>query len=105
MTMQTAIKPTAMSSFVNIGDYRASSRKSAPNSRSRRHRGSNRILFLLCSEQTMPLAVGTRLGAYEITDLLGAGGMGEVYRAHDTRLQREVAIKVLSAQLAATPEA
>lgn len=38
---------------------------------------------------------GTRLGPYEISDLIGAGGMGEVYRARDTRLGREVAIKVL----------
>ena len=53
----------------------------------------------------MSLAIGTRLGAYEITGLVGAGGMGHVYRAHDSRLQRDVAIKVLSAQLAATPEA
>jgi serine/threonine protein kinase len=43
---------------------------------------------------------GTRLGPYEIVSLLGAGGMGEVYRARDTRLQREVAIKVLPASLA-----
>ena len=43
----------------------------------------------------MPLASGVRLGAYEIVDALGAGGMGEVYRARDTRLKREVAIKVL----------
>ena len=41
------------------------------------------------------LARGTRLGPYEILDLLGAGGMGEVYRAKDTRLAREVAVKVL----------
>jgi eukaryotic-like serine/threonine-protein kinase len=40
----------------------------------------------------MALAVGTRLGAYEITGQLGAGGMGEVYRAKDTKLGREVAI-------------
>ena len=43
----------------------------------------------------MPLTPGTRLGAYEIVAPLGAGGMGEVYRARDTRLQREVAVKVL----------
>ena len=43
----------------------------------------------------MPLNPGTRLGPYEIAVLLGAGGMGEVYRARDTRLGREVAIKVL----------
>ena len=43
----------------------------------------------------MPIGPGTSLGAYEITALLGAGGMGEVYRAHDTELGRDVAIKVL----------
>src|SRR6266404_3266792 len=52
----------------------------------------------------MPLAPGTRLGSYEIVGPLGAGGMGEVYRARDTRLDRDVAIKVLNSQLVASPE-
>src|SRR5687768_14518875 len=43
----------------------------------------------------MPLPAGTRLGPYEIIGPIGAGGMGEVYRAHDARLSRDVAIKVL----------
>ncbi len=50
------------------------------------------------------LASGSRLGPYEIVGLLGAGGMGEVYRAQDPRLHRELAIKVLPAALAADPE-
>ena len=51
----------------------------------------------------MPLAPGTRLGPYEISVPLGAGGMGEVYRAKDTRLDRSVAIKILPAQFSADP--
>jgi serine/threonine protein kinase len=43
----------------------------------------------------MPLPPDTRLGAYEVMTLLGAGGMGQVYRARDTRLDRDVAIKIL----------
>jgi eukaryotic-like serine/threonine-protein kinase len=43
----------------------------------------------------MALTIGTQLGSYEISALLGKGGMGEVYRAHDTKLKRDVAIKVL----------
>jgi len=50
------------------------------------------------------LATGTKLGPYEIVAPLGAGGMGEVYRARDARLNRTVAIKVLPAHLAATPD-
>ena len=48
----------------------------------------------------MPLAVGTVLGQYEVSAPLGAGGMGEVYRARDTKLGRDVAIKVLPEDLA-----
>lgn len=50
------------------------------------------------------LAAGTKLGPYEILAPLGAGGMGEVYRAHDMRLDREVAIKVLPASYSANPD-
>ena len=52
----------------------------------------------------MPLRAGERLGPYEVTAAIGAGGMGEVYRAHDTRLQRDVAIKVLPAGFAGDPD-
>jgi serine/threonine protein kinase len=52
----------------------------------------------------MPLAQGDKIGPYEIVDLLGKGGMGVVYRAHDTNLSRDVAIKVLPAALAQDPD-
>jgi serine/threonine protein kinase/Tfp pilus assembly protein PilF len=52
----------------------------------------------------MPLLNGTRLGTYEIIGPLGAGGMGEVYRAKDLRLGREVALKVLPAEVASSPD-
>src|SRR5713226_2126823 len=53
----------------------------------------------------MALTSGTRLGPYEIQSPLGAGGMGEVYRARDTRLDRTVAVKILPSHLSEKPEA
>ena len=53
----------------------------------------------------MSLTAGTRLGPYEIQSAIGAGGMGEVYRARDTRLQRTVAIKILPEHVASHPDA
>jgi hypothetical protein len=55
--------------------------------------------------RTMALTSGTRLGPYEIQSPLGAGGIGEVYRALDTRLQRIVAVKILPSHLSENPEA
>jgi serine/threonine protein kinase len=52
----------------------------------------------------MALTLGSKLGPYEIQSPLGAGGMGEVYRAKDTRLDRTVAIKVLPSHLSSNPE-
>jgi serine/threonine protein kinase len=53
----------------------------------------------------MALTSGARLGPYEIQSPLGAGGMGEVYRARDTRLERTVAVKILPSHLSENPEA
>ena len=58
----------------------------------------------LQSSPAMRLVRGTQLDGYEIQDLLGAGGMGEVYRARDLRLHRNVAVKVLPAQAASDPD-
>ena len=52
----------------------------------------------------MPLTAGTTLGPYEITALIGKGSMGEVYRARDTKLERDVAIKVLPEEFASDHE-
>jgi serine/threonine-protein kinase len=52
----------------------------------------------------MSLTIGSRLGTYEIAALIGTGGMGEVYRARDTRLKREVALKVLPAEFSQDPD-
>ncbi len=57
----------------------------------------------LSTKFKVALAPGTRLGAFEILSLIGSGGMGEVYRARDTRLARDVAIKVLPSEVAAGP--
>ena len=55
---------------------------------------------------TSPMALnpGTRLGPYEVVDAIGAGGMGEVYRARDTKLDRDVALKVLPDAFTADPD-
>ena|ERR1039457_3612112 len=52
----------------------------------------------------MPLSAGDRLGPYEILEAIGAGGMGEVYRARDSRLNRDVAIKTLPAAFVDDPD-
>jgi serine/threonine protein kinase len=52
----------------------------------------------------MPLVLGSQIGPYQILSLIGAGGMGEVYRARDPRLDRDVAIKVLPEAFAADPD-
>ena len=53
----------------------------------------------------MDLSAGTRLGPYKIVALIGAGGMGDVYKASDTRLERDVAVMVLTAHLTESPQA
>ncbi len=52
----------------------------------------------------MPLNVGTRLGHYDVTALVGEGGMGEVYKARDTKLDRDVALKILPDAFVNDPE-
>src|SRR2546428_2051119 len=52
----------------------------------------------------MSVTIGTQLGSYEITSLIGKGGMGEVYRARDTKLKRDVAIKILPDEFSRDPD-
>src|SRR5262245_42846436 len=52
----------------------------------------------------MSLAAGVRLGPYEVLSLIGSGGMGEVYRAKDTKLNRDVALKILPSEFALDPD-
>src|SRR4029077_3832980 len=59
---------------------------------------------MMFSVQRGPSLIGRQMGPYQVISLLGAGGMGEVYKARDTRLDRIVAIKVLPAHLADKPE-
>jgi serine/threonine protein kinase len=56
------------------------------------------------NRRQLALTPGTRLGPYEILSALGAGGMGEVYRAHDTKLNRDVALKILPDAFASDPD-
>jgi len=76
--------------------------------RDERRRGDVRGAELAGADQVnfihMSMTPGTRLGPYEIVSPIGAGGMGEVYRARDVRLQRDVATKVLPEAFAADPE-
>ena len=66
--------------------------------------GGRSLQHIFQADDVVPRERPARIGTYEVTGVLGVGGMGEVYRAHDPRLHRDVAIKVLPAALASDPE-
>jgi eukaryotic-like serine/threonine-protein kinase len=69
-----------------------------------RRRPASESVYFAAGPRPMPLSVGTRLGSFDILERIGAGGMGEVYRARDTKLGRAVAIKILPESFANDPE-
>src|SRR5436189_3534153 len=71
---------------------------------SRRNVGGDKTSGIIRATSCMPLQAGSRLGPYEIVSAIGAGGMGEVYRAKDTKLGRDVALKVLPDAVATDPQ-
>src|SRR5262245_23090719 len=90
----------------SLRDRRKSRRSSGLGWPSRNHviPGRAPVRITPSDQIQVALAPGARLGAYEIVSLIGSGGMGEVYRARDARLARDVAIKVLPSQVAADPD-
>jgi Tol biopolymer transport system component len=79
-------------------------RRKSKSPRTARRCGATRVVYSPRCESAVTLAPATRLGPYEILSVIGAGGMGEVYRARDTRLARTVAVKVLAPSVVDRPD-